>query len=569
MPLPNRIVFATGLLLFVSLIARAGERLYNGIILPKPWPPVIPNETNLPPLIPPYLINKPAIIPIDVGRQLFVDDFLIEATTLERVWHQPVKYAGNPVLKPEKPWEQVGGTHPMAAPFGDGCFYDEKTKQFMLWYSAGWYDRTALAVSDDGINWRRPEFDVFPGSNLILFKDKPLWRRDTVSVWLDRDTTNSNQRFKMICYARTGELGANLDHRTPGLLFLSSPDGIHWELHGSGLKTGDNTSMFYNPFRKVWVVSHRIFVDKERARAYWESSNFFAGIGDGFERPKPVFWARTDKADKPHPQIGVPPQIYKIDATPYESIMLGLFEIHHGPPNEVCAAQGIPKNTEIQLGFSRDGFHWDRPNRQSFIAGTREPGSWERDYIKSCGGGCVIVGDELWFYYGAFRGDEMNRNTNFSCIWGGLYANAATGIAKLRRDGFASMRAKTEADVLTTSIVSFTGRHLFVNVNVPLGELRVEVLDADGQVIMPFRKENCKPVSTDRTKQIIQWQGVDNLSTLRGKQVRFRFHLRQGDLYAFWVSPDPDGASGGYVAAGGPGFDGPQDISRPRSTGGQ
>jgi hypothetical protein len=36
--------------------------------------------------------------------------------------------------------------------------------------------------------------------------------------------------------------------------------------------------------------------------------------------------------------------------------------------------------------------------------------------------------------------------------------------------------------------------------------------------------------------------------------VRFRFHLTNGSLYAFWVSPTPAGASNGYVLGGGPGF---------------
>ena len=38
---------------------------------------------------------------------------------------------------------------------------------------------------------------------------------------------------------------------------------------------------------------------------------------------------------------------------------------------------------------------------------------------------------------------------------------------------------------------------------------------------------------------------------LADKPVKFRFHLRNGCLYAFWVSPSPAGASHGYVAAGG------------------
>ena len=45
-----------------------------------------------------------------------------------------------------------------------------------------------------------------------------------------------------------------------------------------------------------------------------------------------------------------------------------------------------------------------------------------------------------------------------------------------------------------------------------------------------------------------------------GKPVRFRFHLSNGSLYSFWVSPDKSGASHGYVGAGGPGLTGPTDT---------
>ncbi len=38
------------------------------------------------PMTVPYLQSPPSLIPIDVGRQLFVDDFLIEKTDLERTF---------------------------------------------------------------------------------------------------------------------------------------------------------------------------------------------------------------------------------------------------------------------------------------------------------------------------------------------------------------------------------------------------------------------------------------------------------------------------------------------------
>jgi hypothetical protein len=42
----------------------------------------------------------------------------------------------------------------------------------------------------------------------------------------------------------------------------------------------------------------------------------------------------------------------------------------------------------------------------------------------------------------------------------------------------------------------------------------------------------------DKTLQSVKWKGARDLSSLAGKPVKFRFHLRNGALYAFWVSPD-------------------------------
>ena len=58
----------------------------------------------------------------------------------------------------------------------------------------------------------------------------------------------------------------------------------------------------------------------------------------------------------------------------------------------------------------------------------------------------------------------------------------------------------------------------------------------------------------------MNWRGADDLARLAGRNVKFRFELDNGKLYAFWVSPDSNGASHGFVAAGGPGFTGPTDT---------
>ena len=92
-------------------------------LLSDPWPPRDMPEASLEPLPVPYLDHPPAIITIDTGRQLFVDDFLIEETTLTRVFVKPELDPANPILSPETEHELDNGNCPMAAPFNDGTWY--------------------------------------------------------------------------------------------------------------------------------------------------------------------------------------------------------------------------------------------------------------------------------------------------------------------------------------------------------------------------------------------------------------------------------------------------------------
>jgi hypothetical protein len=516
------------------------EILYNGIQLPKKWPPTYIDGKSREPIQVPYIQDPPAVIPIQVGRQLFVDDFLIEHTNLSRKYHKPKWYENNPILKPETELEMNNGICPVACLFNDGVFYDPKDGMFKMWYHAGWFDGIGYAVSRDGVKWERALLDVEPGTNRVLAK-RPGYKRDGVGVWLDQETKDPNQRFKMFVYFRApdGEFGE----------VYRSSDGIHW---GEPIQTGqcgDNTTFFYNPFRKKWVYSIRTGFGSENAyyrfRSYREHDDFIEGAS--WLDKDLVVCSRADDLDTPHPVYQCESQLYNIDAVAYESVILGLFQIHKGPPNHVCGEGGFPKITELMLGFSRDGFHFDRTNREPFLACTQQEGTWNRAYLHSEGGSCLIVGDKIYFYVGGFSGISPKKG-------GDMYAGASTGLAILRRDGFASMEEKEGSGILTTRPVSFTGKYLFVNVNTKNGKLRVEILDKNDQIIKGFSMEDCIPIKDDKTLLQVRWEGQNNLSILNEKPVKLKFYLTKGELYSFWVSPDVSRASYGYTAAGGPGF---------------
>jgi hypothetical protein len=206
----------------------------------------------------------------------------------------------------------------------------------------------------------------------------------------------------------------------------------------------------------------------------------------------------------------------------------------------------------VCLGFSRDGFHWHRPERRAFLAVSEREGDWNWGNVQSAGGGGLVVGDRLYFYFSGRAGAPAKKERRDT--------GGSTGLATLRRDGFASLDAGAAAGTLTTRPVRFSGKHLFVNADAGAGELSAEVLDERGQVLPGFARSDCTRVRADKTRQPLTWKAGE-LGTVAGRPVKLRFHLRQGRLYAFWVSRRADGASGGYVAAGGPGFTGLVDTT--------
>ena len=531
----------------------SGEALYNGIILPRQWPPRRDALSDKPPEIP-YLKNRPKVAPIDTGRQLFVDDFLIEKTTLAREFHKPEKYKGNPVLKPETELEKksIYADCAVAAPLGGSIWWNPDKQLFEIWYEAGHITNLAYATSKDGLKWERPSLDVFPGTNKVLDLAPDSW-----SVVYDFLETDPLEKYKLLVRP------PNLDGRR--VRIYTSPDGIHWNDRGWGGHCGDRTTFFHNPFRQKWVFSLRWGLPGvSRARAYVEADTFLQGAK--WPPSAPVFWARADKLDT-HYDDGIPENddhpvvLYNIDTCAYESILLSFFQLFYGPENSYWAERGLPKLTGLNFAYSRDGFHWDRPDRSLALKSTMRFGDWDCGYVQSVGNLLAVRGDKLLIYYTGFAGDTSRKwdpKAPGGIMGSGMHVNGAMGVAILRRDGFVSMNAqggdKQGEGTLTTRPVVFSGKHLFVNVDAPDGELLAQVTGVDGKPVAPFTFENCEGVRGDTTIGQMKWSGGGDLSALAGRPVRFEFKLKQGKLYAFWVSRDASGRSDGYVAGGGPGF---------------
>ena len=300
----------------------APATLHNGIRLPSPWPPrlsAFPTSVEKDPVTPPYLLAPPPVISIDVGRQLFVDDFLVEQSTLKRTYHRPEYHPASPVLVPDKPWETKDKDYPAAMVFSDGVWHDPKDGLFKIWYMGGHGDSTCYATSHDGIHWDKPALDVKPGTNIVY-----PGSRDSNTVWLDLEEKDPRRRYKMFRVIGAGSECPVTGWNNWVFSIHFSPDGVHWTDAGQSGRLIDRSTVFYNPFRKVWVYSVRHMYPwsrgtygAERRRSYVENTDVLAA--SRWEVGEPLPWIDVDRLDPMRHDLMVKPQLYNLDCVAYEA----------------------------------------------------------------------------------------------------------------------------------------------------------------------------------------------------------------------------------------------------------
>ena len=478
------------------------------------------------------------------GRVMIANCEIMGSSGIERIFHTPHYYFGNPILKADRAWEMNAAGDPYAAPFSGGVWYDELLGKFRMWYSAGGNKKygliTCYAESDDGRHWVKPALDVIPGTNIV-----DMTEHDCVSVLLDRHEEEKDKRYKMFIVAFNAPSSVSM-------LLKYSADGIHWSppkaLSG---ELYDRCAAYYDPFRKQYVLSLKTMNGKyRRSRSYLAHEDPAMAVSlahrvyPPFEDKFIRYWFHADDADPRHPLYPqIRPQIYNHEAIAYENRMLGFFTVWQGPENSVCDSLQIQKRNEVLVGWSQDGFNWQRDNHTPFLP-VGNPQDWNAGNVQSTCGSPLIVGDSLYFYVSGRYESKPVHDSNF-----------AAGLAVMRRDGFASMKAGEKPGWFTTEQFLCTGNYLFVNVACN-GELRAEILDEKGIPISGFTKEDCKALTmTDKTKQIIEWKSNMSISHLNGQYISLKFYMQNTDLFSYWVSNWLTGESQGYTAGGGPGLD--------------
>ena len=356
--------------------------------------------------------------------------------------------------------------------------------------------------------------------------------RGSATILLDYHEKDSQKRFKMV-FGGFRKIDV-----------YSSPDGINWKSEGFGGPIGGSIwYASYNPFKNKFLFTMRdnmSFLSNARVARYVEVDNLqdtwkeWQSGGKGYrnyEEGQPIYWTLSDGLDLNYTKRKS--DVYCAHLAPYESIMVNLMSIYH-------SGDGFNKRCSIHAGFSRDGFHFNRDtseNRKPLI-----PETAKKYYMIPTAGNILIVGERIFIYYFYKSGSSMN-----------------SGVATLRRDGFASLQSKNNKKMSTiiTRQLTTKNKYLFVNVDSSGEEcnFRVEILDQHGNKIPGFAKKDCQVISNgDYNKKLIVWKKHQALpETLQIFKIKFYF---KGPVkfYSFWVSPSQHGESNGFIGNGGPAY---------------
>jgi hypothetical protein len=457
-------------------------------------------------------------------RRLFLDGTVVESQQgLERRFHSADKHVDNPLLRADKEWEGVSA---IIGPYCYGTVFHVNGR-FRLWYQVLFEgNHVGYAESEDGIHWKKPELDIIPyrhaKTNLVVSAFDPSRSGGgychNPSVVQRSGETDVSKRFAL--YGFDNKKGY------PRVAF--SEDGFRWsyhqELDDRGMfSSSDVVNFFFDPYQQKYFSTWKTRNRRGRAVGIATSKD---GISWSKPYDGPVF-----SADDLDPSAT---QIYGMPAFPYQGLYIGIPWIYRAEyfrygdysVNKLHEAQAdSPRTMFPQLAWSWDMVQWTRPHDRTPLIRLGEQGSWDDGMIVTARAP-VIVGEELYFYYGGC--DKVHDEKQ---------VNAGIGLATMRLDGFCSMKGADQMGWLITRREPMLEPRVSINARVdPGGLIQAELLDRHNRVVPGFSREESQAFTGDSTAQEIRW----NTATFEGKGKRkdykIRFWIRRAELFSYLPS---------------------------------
>ncbi len=447
---------------------------------------------------------------IELGSRLhlFVDDHMIERENgLSLRLHSPTPQ--ETVFTFNRPWEGYLCGYPAIAPCDDG---------WRLYYR-GWPDEAGIAYvcvaeSPDGIEWTRPELEVFDyeggGPTNILQSDETMpGERGAHNFCPFRDTREGvpdDERYKAVTY------GPNVGERLHSLCAWASGDGVNWRVMNDG-----------EPVFKA--ESWRVMLDSQNV-AYWDEAageyrlygrNWVGSVRHIFVSRSNDFmnWSEPQSLD-----FGEAPleHLYTNAVVPYfrePSLRIG-FPKRFVPHRRVVEDWPSGGLSEGVFMSSRDGLTWDRHLEAFIRPGLGEHRWTERSYMIT-------------------RGIIPTSDSEISIYWMEDYRRPEPRLVRgtVRTDGFVSLNAPYAGGDFVTEPFTFEGARLLLNASTSAaGAIRVEIQDERGRPLPGMSLADCPEIYGDALDLEVPWPASAALPKWQGVPIRLRFVMRDADLYA-------------------------------------
>lgn len=468
-------------------------------------------------------------IEIGSGRELFVDDFLVEklvGSATQKLHHPQAREI---VMTHDEPWEGSGSNYHTVFKDGD---------RYRMYYRGAQFDLkdgklsephpqvTCYAESQDGIHWEKPDLGLFEfegskDNNIILTAVRST---HNFSPFKDtRPGVPQDQQYKALAYA----VGKK------GLAAYVSADGIRWRLLvekpviTEGAFDSQNLA-FWDAPRGEYRAYYRDFQNGTRTMRTSVSKDFVTWQGGDWvtygDSPKAQLYTNQIQPypRAPHLLIGLPTRYVDRGWT---GSMKELPELQHRELRASASRRYGTALTDLMLMSSRDGQDFYRWNEAFLRPGPERPGTWNYGQLYTA---CGLVqtaptiegeADELSLY--AVEGH---------------WTDASLSLRRytLRIDGFASINATGDGGELQTRPSIFSGNKMVLNLATSaVGFIKVVLQDIDYKEIKGFGIKDAEPIFGDAIEREVRWKGNPDLSKLAGRPVRIRFVLNEADLYSF------------------------------------
>ena len=387
---------------------------------------------------------------------------------------------------------------------------DAESGRFRLWYNVpsrppdGPTSRLAYLESEDGIHWRRPH---------RVLSTPPIQFGASV-IDEGPDYPERQKRFKAAWW------------KSGGLQVAASPDGITWTALAPGpvLRTQhDVTAIAWDPIRRHYLgLVSMLPVEFKGRRIPYES------VSDDLIHWKPPWQTITPDTNSEIEKGET--QFYGLNGVIARgNLLVGMIKVLRDDlncePGKTAAELHDARRPFAGLGYtvlgwSYDGEHWQR-DTQPFLDRNPQSGTWDR--AMTWGDSQVVVGDQVYLYYGGYRWGHKAE----------VYTERQIGVARMPRDRYVALVAGKTAGIVRTRLAPLKADRITVNalVNARGGQFRVRVLDAEARPYASFDWGDAAPVQGDRVDHAIVWKR--KLTNLRDKPVQFEFKLAKAEFYSF------------------------------------